>query len=51
MAPIIGALVRQALTLVGATGVLTGGQIEQVAGAAAVLISVGWSLWNKKKPK
>jgi uncharacterized membrane protein YdbT with pleckstrin-like domain len=52
-AVLIGAMVRQVLTMVGAyavtAGVATGEQVGAIAGGVAVAVSVAWSWWKNKK--
>lgn len=46
---IIGAVIRHLLGAVGAVGWMSDGQAEQVAGALALLVSIGWSIYQKKQ--
>lgn len=48
MAKIIAALIRHALGTIGGAGLITGDQTEQIAGAISVIISVIWSILEKK---
>ena len=48
---VIALLIRHGLTATGFVGVLTGTQIEQVAGVAALAAGLGWSYWQKKGKK
>ena len=45
---IIGTFVRHGLGLV-AGKLLTGDQMEVVAGSVTALVVVGWSIWQKKR--
>lgn len=45
--PIVGAIVRHALGALGAIGVVSDTEAEQLAGAIVVVISVGWSIYEK----
>ena len=46
-------LARQALTIIGTfavtAGYISGGQLEAMAGGAAVAVSLGWSWWARRK--
>jgi hypothetical protein len=48
MAKIIGALIRQILTVAGAGGIFGGDDVEQLAGAVSIIVSVIWSVLEKK---
>jgi hypothetical protein len=49
--PILVAIVRHALALLGAGGMFSEGDISQMVGALFVLGSVAWSIYEKtKKP-
>lgn len=51
MNEILGALARQVLTVVGASTVATAGSATDanaIAGAVMTLLSVGWSIWQKR---
>lgn len=49
---VIGAFLRQLLTIAGtwavSKGWLDGGMVEQLVGAVLVLVSFGWSFFQKK---
>ena len=47
---IVGTFVRHGLTLV-AGKLLTGDQVEIVAGAVTAVVVVAWSVWQKRKAK
>jgi hypothetical protein len=53
MDALVFGLARQALTMIGAVavtaGYITGGQLEALAGGAAVAVSLGWSWWARRK--
>lgn len=44
---VVGAILRHGLTVIGATGLASDNQIEQISGALTVLIMVGWSIFQK----
>ena len=44
---IVGALVRALLASLGGASLASEGQIDQIVGALAVLITVIWSIWQK----
>lgn len=44
---IVGAVIRHMLGAVGAVGWMSDGDTEQLAGALAVVVSVGWSIYQK----
>jgi hypothetical protein len=46
---IIGALVRHAIGAFGAIGWVSDSEAEQMAGALALLVSLGWSIWQKRQ--
>lgn len=52
MQAIIAGLIRHALTTFGggalATGVVTGSEVDAIAGAVTVLIGVAWSIVEKR---
>ena len=50
-AAMIAAVVRHLLGAIGAVGFMSDSEVEQIAGAASVLIAVGWSLWQKYQTK
>lgn len=53
MNPFVEALVRHLLTAVGtslaAKGIVDATTWQTIAGGVVAVISVGWSLWDKKK--
>ena len=44
---IIGSLVRALLASLGGASLASEGQIDQIVGALAVLVTVAWSVWQK----
>lgn len=48
MAAIIGSIIRQILTIAGMGGVVEGDDIQQAAGAISILISIVWSIMEKR---
>lgn len=48
LAPTLALLIRHGLTAFGMLGVVTGGQIEAIAGGVAAAIGIGWSFYNAK---
>jgi hypothetical protein len=44
---IIGSLVRALLASLGGASLASEGQIDQIVGALAVLVTIGWSIWQK----
>jgi len=44
---IIGALVRALLASLGGASLASDAQVDQIVGAAAVLATVAWSIWQK----
>jgi hypothetical protein len=44
----IGSLVRALILAAGLGGMFTGDQLTQFAGAVAMIVSIGWGLWQKK---
>jgi hypothetical protein len=49
--PIIVGIIRHCLALLGAGGMFSEGDISQLAGAVLVLVSAGWSIYEKWKPQ
>lgn len=49
LAPTLALLIRHGLTAAGMLGLVTGTQIEALAGGLAVAVGLGWSLYQKKK--
>jgi hypothetical protein len=49
--PIIVGIIRHCLALLGAGGMFSEGDISQMAGALLVLVSAGWSIYEKWKPQ
>lgn len=45
---LIGVLVRHAITLLGGAALFSVDQMTVIAGAVATLVSVVWSIWQKK---
>lgn len=47
----IGMMIRHCIGVaggaVGADGIVTGSEVEILAGALAMVVSVGWSAWRK----
>lgn len=51
VAPLVGLLIRHALTAAGMIGMVSGSQVEAIAGGIVAGVGVGWSIWkNYKKP-
>jgi hypothetical protein len=48
--PIIVAIIRHCLALLGAGGMFSEGDISQMAGALLVLAAAAWSIYEKKRP-
>jgi 2-methylcitrate dehydratase PrpD len=48
---IIGAVLRHLLGAVGAVGWMSDSDAEQVAGALALLVTIGWSIWQKRQAR
>lgn len=46
-AQILGSLVRAVLAALGGASLVSDGQIDQIVGALAVLVTVAWSIWQK----
>ncbi len=44
---IIGAVLRHALGALGAVGLMNDSEAEQIAGALALLLTIGWSILQK----
>jgi hypothetical protein len=44
---IIGAVLRHLLGAVGAIGWVSDSDANQLAGALALIVTVGWSIWQK----
>jgi hypothetical protein len=44
---IVGSLVRAILASLGGASLASDGQIDQIVGALAVLVTVAWSVWQK----
>lgn len=44
---IIGALVRALLASLGGASLASESQIDQIVGALAVLVTIGWSIYQK----
>ncbi len=44
---IIGAVLRHLLGAAGAVGWMSDGEAEQLAGSLALIISIGWSIYQK----
>ena len=45
---IIGSIIRHALTIFGGAGLISGSDSEQLASAASIIVSVVWSIIQKK---
>lgn len=45
----LGAVVRWALTIAGASELFSEDQMNQLMGAMVTLATLGWSLWQKHK--
>ena len=46
---VIGAVIRHALGVIGAAGTFSENDVQQLAGAVAVLISISWSIYQKSQ--
>jgi hypothetical protein len=44
---LIGGIVRAVLASLGGASLASDGQIDQIVGALAVLVTVAWSVWQK----
>jgi hypothetical protein len=44
---LIGGIVRAVLASLGGASLASEGQIDQIVGALAVLVTVAWSVWQK----
>ncbi len=44
---IIGAVVRHLLGAIGALGFVSDSEAEQLAGALALIVTIGWSVYQK----
>lgn len=52
MAPaVVGGIIRAVLAFAGGAGSVSDGEIEQVAGAVLLLVSIGWSIYQKVTAK
>lgn len=47
-AAVIGGIIRAVLAMSGGAGLASDGEIEQIAGAVAVLLTIAWSVYQKK---
>lgn len=47
-AAVIGGVIRAVLAMSGGAGLASDSEIEQLAGAVAVLVTVAWSVYQKK---
>lgn len=45
----LGAVIRWALTIAGASELFSEDQMNQLLGAMVTLATLGWSLWQKHK--
>lgn len=48
MQAMVGGVIRHLIVLAGGAGVLSQNQLGQLAGALAVIVGIGWSIYQKK---
>lgn len=46
---IIGGVIRSVIIAIGGGAIMTGNQESSLAGALAVVLGIGWSIWQKRK--